>query len=59
MSFNIVNEYYEDLNWHIEYNCDWIESVVPAKGTCTHGKTASVVVNVNRFYSKMVTMRRG
>jgi hypothetical protein len=52
MSFNIVNEYYEDLNWHIEYNCDWIESVVPAKGTCTHGKTASVVVNVNRFYSK-------
>lgn len=52
MSFNIVNEYYEDLNWHIEYNCDWIESIVPSKGTCTHGKTASVVVNVNRFYSK-------
>ncbi len=52
MSFNIVNEYYEDLNWHIEYNCDWIESIIPSKGTCTHGKTASVVVSVNRFYSK-------
>lgn len=48
MSFNIVNEYYEDLKWHIEYNCDWIESIVPSSGTCSHGKTASVVVNIKR-----------
>lgn len=52
LSFNIVNNYYEDLNWHIEYNCNWITSIEPESGTCKYGKTAAIVVNIDRFNTK-------
>lgn len=52
LSFNIVNNYYEDLNWHVEQNCEWISSIEPETGTCKHGKTVSIVVNINRLYTK-------
>lgn len=52
LSFNIVNNYYEDLNWHIEYNCAWIASIEPEAGTCKYGKTASIVVNIDRLNTK-------
>ena len=48
LSFNIVNDYYEDLEWHIEYNCDWISSIEPSEGTLQYGRTASIVVNIDR-----------
>lgn len=53
MSFNIVNDYYEDLNWHVEYNCEWITSIEPASGTCKYGKTATIIVNIDRLKTKM------
>ena len=52
LSFNIVNNYYEDLNWHIEHNCSWIASIEPESGTCKYGKTASIVVNIDRLNTK-------
>lgn len=48
LSFNIVNSSYEDLEWEIEENCEWITEVKPAKGTLKYGKTEGIVVVIDR-----------
>ena len=49
LSFNIVNSSYENLSWHINYDSTtFIKSVTPDKGTTSYGKTASIVVTIDR-----------
>lgn len=48
LSFNMVNNNYVDLDYAIIENCGWIESVDPQKGTLPYGKTATVVVKIDR-----------
>lgn len=56
LSFNIINQSYEDLSWHIEYDKSescFISSIVPENGRTKYGKTATVVVKIDR--DKLVT----
>lgn len=48
LSFNIVNNDYETLEWEIVNNCGWIESVTPMSGKLAHGKTGTIIVKINR-----------
>lgn len=48
LSFNIVNNFYESLEWEIVNNCVWITSVSPESGELTHSKTATIVVKIDR-----------
>ena len=48
LSFNIVNNNYETLEWEIINNCGWITSVSPASGKLAHGKTGTIVVKIDR-----------
>lgn len=51
LSFNIVNSSYENLSWHIDYDkssSSFIDEVSPDKGTTQYGKTAAIVVKINR-----------
>lgn len=48
LSFNIVNSGYEDLEWKIEYDCDWIREIRDTSGTLAYGKTQAIVVFINR-----------
>lgn len=48
LSFNIVNNYYEDLEWEITHSCAWIKEVKPVSGTLAHGKTGTIVVIIDR-----------
>lgn len=48
LSFNIVNSSYEDLEWRIEYDCDWIREVKDEEGVLQYGKTQTIVVFINR-----------
>ncbi len=51
LSFNIVNASYENLSWHIEYDkssLSFISEVSPESGTTAFGKTASIVVKIDR-----------
>ena len=48
-SFNIVNSSYEDLSWHIDFDStSFVKSVTPLKGTTLYGKTATIVVKIDR-----------
>lgn len=48
LSFNIVNDSYEDLSWTIEENCEWITQVKDQSGTLKYGKTETIVVVIDR-----------
>ncbi len=48
LPFNIVNAGYEDLEWHIEYDCGWIKEVKDNEGVLKHGKTQTIVVFIDR-----------
>lgn len=51
LSFNIVNSSYESLSWHIDYDkssSSFIAEVSPESGTTQYGKTAVIVVKINR-----------
>ena len=51
LSFNIVNSSYENLSWHIEYDkssSSFIAEVSPESGTTQYGKTAVIVVRIDR-----------
>lgn len=50
LSFNIVNGSYENLSWHIYYDTisSFVTQVSPDKGTTPYGKTAAIVVKINR-----------
>lgn len=50
LSFNMVNNNYVDLEYRVIENCGWIEKVDPAEGILPYGKTATVVVQINREY---------
>lgn len=51
LSFNIVNSSYENLSWHIDYDkssSSFIAEVSPEQGTTQYGKTAAIVVKIDR-----------
>lgn len=48
ISFKIVNRYLDDLDWVVEYDCEWIASVSPDKDNLAHGKTATIIVKIDR-----------
>lgn len=48
LSFSLINSSYEDLDWSIEQNCDWITEVKPQSGTLAYSKTESIVVVIDR-----------
>lgn len=51
LSFNIVNSSYENLSWHIDYDkssSSFIAEVSPESGTTQFGKTAVIVVKIDR-----------
>ncbi len=48
LSFAIVNADYSDLEWVIEYNCDWVKEIKPTTGTLKSGKTETIVVVIDR-----------
>lgn len=48
MSFNIVNSGYENLEWKIEYDCEWIREIRDEKGVLPYGKTQTIVVFIDR-----------
>ena len=48
LSFNIVNSSYEKLSWEIEEHCEWITEINPSSGTLDYGKTAGIVVVIDR-----------
>lgn len=50
LSFNMVNNNYVDLEYRVIENCGWIEKVDPAAGVLPYGKTATVVIQINREY---------
>lgn len=48
-SFRIVNNYLHELEWYIgDYDCKWISSIKPNKGTLTHGQTETIIVMIDR-----------
>ncbi len=48
LSFAIVNTNYAALEYTIEYDCEWIKEVKPARGALASGKTETIVVNIDR-----------
>ena len=48
MSFNIVNNSYENMEWEIKENCKWITDVKPNMGVLKFGKTETIVVVIDR-----------
>lgn len=48
LSFNIVNSSYEDLEWKIEYDCEWISEIKDREGVLSYGKTQTIVVFIDR-----------
>ena len=48
LSFNIVNSGYQKLEWKIEEHCEWITEINPSSGTLDYGKTAGIVVVIDR-----------
>lgn len=48
LSFNIVNSGYQKLDWKIEEHCEWITEINPSSGTLDYGKTAGIVVVIDR-----------
>ena len=48
LSFNIVNSGYEDLEWTIEHDCDWIREIKDEEGVLPYGKTQTIVVFIDR-----------
>ncbi len=48
LSFNIVNSSYEDLEWRIEYECEWISKVKDEEGILPYGQTQTIVVFIDR-----------
>ncbi len=48
LSFSIVNSGYEALEWSIEEYCDWVTDVKPKSDILGHGKTATIVVVIDR-----------
>lgn len=48
LSFNIVNNYYTDLEWEVVASCGWIENILPLKGSLTHGQTGTIIVQIDR-----------
>lgn len=50
LSFNIINSGYEDLDWEIEYDCEWISQIKDNKGTLAYGRTQTIVVFINRDF---------
>ncbi|MDE6339746.1 MAG: carboxypeptidase regulatory-like domain-containing protein [Muribaculaceae bacterium] len=48
LSFNIVNSGYEKLKWEIEEHCEWITEINPSSGELDYGKTAGIVVVIDR-----------
>ncbi|MDE6697465.1 MAG: carboxypeptidase-like regulatory domain-containing protein [Muribaculaceae bacterium] len=48
LSFNIVNTGYEKLKWEIEEHCEWITEINPSSGELDYGKTAGIVVVIDR-----------
>ena len=48
LSFNIVNSGYEKLDWNIEEHCEWITEINPSSGELDYGKTAGIVVVIDR-----------
>ncbi len=48
LSFKIVNKYLDELEWTVEYDCEWILSISPAEGTLPHGRTETIVVKIDR-----------
>lgn len=47
LSFTILNPSYDDLDWQIETDCNWI-TVKPASGSLKYGKTETIVVTIDR-----------
>lgn len=48
LSFNIVNSGYEDLEWNVEYDCDWIREIKDTEGVLPYGKTQTIVIFIDR-----------
>ena len=48
LSFGIVNRSYEDLEWVVVENSDWIVKVEPQEGVLPYGKTGTIVVVIDR-----------
>ena len=48
LSFKIVNKYLDDLDWIVEYDCEWIASITPKNDNLAHGKTATIIVKIDR-----------
>ena len=48
LSFSIVNSSYIDLQWEAQWDCTWISEVNPDRGTLRYGKTATIVVVIDR-----------
>lgn len=48
LSFKIVNPYHDALDWIVEYKCDWIVSISPVNDNLAYGKTATIVVRIDR-----------
>lgn len=48
LSFNIVNNYYTDLEWEIVASCGWIKNILPLKGSLAHGQTGTIIVQIDR-----------
>lgn len=48
LSFNIINSSYEDLEWTIEYDCEWIKEIRDDHGVLAYGKTQTIVVFIDR-----------
>lgn len=48
LSFSIVNSSYEDLEWEAQWDCSWIKEVNPRSGVLRYGKTATIVVLIDR-----------
>ena len=48
LSFKIVNSGYEDLEWTIEYECEWISRIKDTEGTLQYGRTQTIVVFIDR-----------
>ncbi len=50
LAFSIVNPGYETLEWYVEYDKKdaWISEIKPNEGALASGKTAAIVVNIDR-----------
>jgi hypothetical protein len=47
-TFTVSNKGSGDLTWQAIFDCDWIESISPDKGTIKAGESASVSVKIDR-----------